>query len=185
MTGNPLLVELREAITPAGTTYLVDPEGFPAERCPRCTGRGTLPRYSHNFNGVCFDCKGAGYRYPKGKSGELASDYRQRSKATPTGPAHLTTGMTVRTRGRGPGHPWRTVAAPPVTEPLQVGEHTFNAYVVTFTDGSVQRFSSESMEACPDVDALNAELADIAARARMLHERKLDRRHREQATEER
>lgn len=29
------------------------------EQCPRCGGRGYIPRYGHNFKGVCFQCNGA------------------------------------------------------------------------------------------------------------------------------
>lgn len=29
-------------------------------KCPRCSGRGFIPRFGHIFKGMCFQCKGTG-----------------------------------------------------------------------------------------------------------------------------
>ena len=28
--------------------------------CPRCSGKGSIPQFGHNYEGVCFQCRGLG-----------------------------------------------------------------------------------------------------------------------------
>ena len=37
-----------------GTKYYVD------HACPKCHGKGYIPYYGFNYNGVCFKCGGSG-----------------------------------------------------------------------------------------------------------------------------
>lgn len=46
--------------------------------CPRCDGKGVIPRYFYNRKGICFQCWGAGNVYVKLKDNETANDAYER-----------------------------------------------------------------------------------------------------------
>ncbi|MFP3427093.1 hypothetical protein, partial [Pseudoalteromonas sp. SIMBA_162] len=48
--------------------------------CPRCEGKGVLPRYYYNRKGVCFLCWGAKVITVKATEDEKAKDVYERMK---------------------------------------------------------------------------------------------------------
>lgn len=136
MSGNPLRVEPTEVVSTDGIAYLIDDLGFPCEACPRCAGRGELPVYSHNHGGVCFDCKGAGIRYPKSKAGTIAQDARAARRPVPLSPSDVSVGMTIRAaRRHGEPDAWRTVADTAIDPtPWPGDDNIVDVHVITYTD---------------------------------------------------
>lgn len=161
----------------AGVTYLVDNLGFPCATCPRCLGRGELFAYHHNHGGVCFACKGTGTAYPKGKAGTIAEAARAARRPTPLDSSRATVGMTIRiARRHAEPDPWRTIATRTIEPTPWPGGDLVDVHVITFTDGSSERLTGVSLESRPDIERLDAELADRVAEARTAHERLLARR---------
>lgn len=62
--------------------YKLDAYGFPAIDCNRCAGKGEIPQYHKVFEGVCFECDGAGCVYPTKTIANAAKGARRQLAAT-------------------------------------------------------------------------------------------------------
>lgn len=182
--------------------YRTDRHGFPLIECPRCDGAGYLPQHGRVNGGRCFKCAGAKMVHPRGRAGELATEYyRALSDAVrAVMGAHLVigddgtretvpgvrAGDVVRPEGRDAG-PWRQVAAVRVTRRIN-GEgymgHPGRLFqlsletLITFTDGDTVNGRGEVWRRRPDAAQMTALRDRLAAEAREVYAATLARRSR-------